>query len=175
MLRGGFANPRIRNLLLPGTEGGVTRLPPETDPVPVHVAAAHYAERGVPVIVIAGERYGAGSARDWAAKVTRLLGVRAVVARSFERIHRTNLVAMGVLPLELPEGAELDLDGDETFDLTGLQDASHPGGQATLTVLRDDRTVAELTVRGRVETDAETAWLRDGGVLPKILADACAP
>jgi len=172
MRRGGFANPRLRNLLVPEHPGGFTRLLPDGEVLPVHAAAERYADRDVPLIVIAGERYGAGSARDWAAKVTRLLGVRAVVARSFERIHRTNLVAMGVLPLELPADAELDLDGDETFDLTGLRDAARPGGQAVLTVRRGGRTVAELPVRGRVDTEAEAGWLSEGGLLPKILAGA---
>ncbi|WP_202124963.1 aconitate hydratase AcnA [Actinomadura physcomitrii] len=173
MLRGAFANPHVRNLLVPGSGGGVTRLLPDDEIMPVHAAAARYAARGVPLVVIAGERYGAGSARDWAAKATRLLGVRAVLARSFERIHRTNLVAMGVLPLELPAGVELELDGDETLDLAGVRQASRPGGLATLTVLRNGRTVAEVPLRGRVETQAEAAWLSHGGLLPKILADAC--
>jgi len=118
MTRGTFANIRIRNLLAPGTEGGVTRLLPEGEQMAVYDAAMQYRERGVPLVVLAGAEYGTGSSRDWAAKGTMLLGVRAVLATSFERIHRSNLVGMGVLPLVLPKGwQELGLTGEETFDI----------------------------------------------------------
>ncbi|MEU6482212.1 aconitate hydratase AcnA [Streptomyces sp. NPDC047017] len=171
MVRGAFANPRLRNLLV-DTEGGITRLFPDGTVHPVCTAAALYAERQEPVVVVAGEGYGAGSARDWAAKATRLLGVRAVIARGFERIHRTNLTALGVLPLHLPPDVVLDLSGEETFDLIGAQDALRPGGRATLRVHRDGRLRTEVTVHSSVMTEEETGWLRHGGLLPKILAHA---
>lgn len=175
MLRGGFANPSIRNLMVPGSEGGVTRLMPDGLVMPVHDAAQAYQQREVPVLVFAGKGYGAGSARDWAAKVTRLLGVRAVIAHSFERIHRTNLVALGVLPLEFEYGAELALDGSETFDLKGLKQGLQPDGSVQLSVWRAERCVASLTLRCRIETEAEADWLRHGGLMPKVLSKARQP
>lgn len=174
MLRGGFANPRIRNLMLPGREGGFTKLMPDGITMPIHEAAQIYAERGVPAIVIAGRGYGAGSARDWAAKVSRLLGVRAVIAYGFERIHRTNLVAMGVLPLELPGEVALEFDGSETVNLLGIIHSLVPGGSVRLQVSRAGKIVADLTLRCRIETNAEADWLRHGGLLPKVLAAALA-
>jgi aconitate hydratase len=182
MLRGGFANPRLRNLAVPGSTGGVARLLPDDVVVPVHEAAQTYRERGVPVVVVAGHGYGAGSARDWAAKVTRMLGVRAVLARSFERIHRTNLLAMGVLPLLLPD--EADLDGTETLDLLDLDAAAEPGGRCRLVVAwppgASRAPVTDTRSAGRVEfqlasavlTPAETGWVRAGGLLPGILGRA---
>ncbi|KAF1010968.1 MAG: Aconitate hydratase A [Pseudomonas fluorescens] len=172
MLRGGFANPRIRNLMVPGSEGGVTRLMPDGLVMPVHEAARVYQEREVPLLVFAGKGYGAGSARDWAAKVTRLLGVRAVIAHSFERIHRTNLVALGVLPLALEGDVELALDGSETFDIRGLKQGLQPDGQVQLSVWRGERCVTALTLRCRIETWAEADWLRHGGLMPKVLSNA---
>lgn len=172
MVRGAFTNPRIHNLLLPRPTGGATRVMPDGEEVPIHVAATRYAERNVPVVVIAGDGYGTGSARDWAAKATRMLGVRAVIAKSFERIHRTNLVAMGILPLQLPTGFDLTLHGHETLDISGVADAVHPGGSATLRIADGTRTISWITVDSRVETATETAWLRHGGLLPKIFADA---
>ncbi|MFI9625842.1 aconitate hydratase AcnA [Streptomyces sp. NPDC052042] len=171
MVRGAFANPRLHNLLL-DTEGGRTRLFPEGTVLPVSAAAALYAERREPAVVVAGYGYGAGSARDWAAKATRLLGVHAVIARSFERIHRTNLAAMGILPLQLPPDAVLDISGEETFDLIGAENALQPGGRANLRVFKDGRLLIEVTLLSSVMTQDETVWLSHGGLLPKILAEA---
>ncbi|QKW35647.1 aconitate hydratase AcnA [Actinomadura sp. NAK00032] len=173
MIRGGFANPRLRNLMVPGVEGGVTRLMPDDVIMPVHEAATHYLARGVPLVIVAGDGYGAGSARDWAAKVTRLLGARAVIARGFERIHRTNLVAMGVLPLRVAD--DLALKGDETLDILGVEDALVPGGTVTIRVFRDGRFVREAVADGQIETATETRWLRHGGLLPEIMAEASPP
>src|SRR2546423_13124485 len=123
MVRGTFANVRIKNQMVPGTEGGITLLQPTGEQMPIYDASVHYQAAGASLVVIAGQEYGTGSSRDWAAKGTRLLGVRAVIAESFERIHRSNLVGMGVLPCQFKEGTNaktLRLDGTETFDLTGL-------------------------------------------------------
>lgn len=169
MLRGGFANPRLRNELAGGREGGWTRLSPDGDLLPVHAAAAEYARRGTPVVIVAGRSYGAGSARDWAAKVTRLLGVRAVLAESFERIHRTNLVALGVLPVECAALREFTVDGSEEFDVLGIDRG--PVTEAALTVVarRAGRTVFEAAALARVDTPVEQEWLRAGGLLPRLL------
>jgi aconitate hydratase len=168
MLRGGFANPRLRNRLS-DREGGFTRLLPDDAVVPVHEAAAAYASRRVPVIVIAGDRYGAGSARDWAAKVTRLLGVSVVMAEDFERIHRTNLVAMGVLPVRIARDDRLALTGFETFDIRGLPEALRPQGEIAVEV-HDGDTVRSLKLKCLIETDVEARWLRAGGVLAEMLS-----
>ena len=140
MTRGTFANVRIKNLMVPGVEGGVTRYQPEGTRMTIYEAALRYREEGTPLVVLAGQEYGTGSSRDWAAKGTRLLGVRAVVARSFERIHRSNLVGMGVLPCQFQEGTGADslgLDGSEVFDLVGIESeirppATDPSGGAPL-------------------------------------------
>ena len=133
MVRGTFANVRIRNLMVPGVEGGITRHQPDGERMGIYDAAERYRAEGVPLIVIAGQDYGAGSSRDWAAKGTRLLGVRAVIARGFERIHRSNLIGMGVLPCQFPEGVSaqtLALDGTERFDLAvGRAAAPAPAGE----------------------------------------------
>lgn len=168
MLRGGFANARLENGLTPELHGGWTRTDPGAAPVPVHEAAEHYAAQNVATVIIAGGSYGAGSARDWAAKVTRLLGVRAVLARSFERIHRTNLVAMGVLPIEWPGAGRLDLDGSEVFDILGLDDAS-PGAEVSVVVRRGATVLDRGVALCRVDTDAEVAWLRTGGLLGHLV------
>lgn len=168
MLRGGFPNPRLQNLMAPGTEGGVTTLMPDGTVVPVHQAARTYRERGVPTVVVAGDRYGAGSARDWAAKVTRLLGIGVVIARGFERIHRSNLIAMGVLPLRLPESAALALDGSETLDLVDLLDATLPGGRCLLRVHHVTGAISEVELLSMVMTPAEVVWMRHGGLLAML-------
>ncbi|HEY4276078.1 MAG TPA: aconitate hydratase AcnA [Rhizomicrobium sp.] len=167
MLRGGFANPRVRNSLS-GRDGGFTKLLPDDRLMPVHEAAAIYRARDVPLIVIAGDRYGAGSARDWAAKVTRLLSISAVIAENFERIHRTNLVAMGVLPLRIAREDRLSLTGLETFDLAGLPEALKRQGKVTLIAHGPDgaRTI-ELACL--IETDVEADWLKAGGILAQML------
>jgi len=170
MIRGTFANPRIRNHLVPGIEGGVTVHLPEGDQTTIFEAAARYQSEGVPLVVIAGREYGSGSSRDWAAKGPALLGVRAVLAESFERIHRSNLVGMGVLPLQfLPgENAEsLGLTGRESIDLKGLSGAltGELVGRA-LTVRADDRV---FKVMLRVDTPGEAEYLWHGGILPFVV------
>src|SRR3982074_790570 len=139
MMRGTFANVRIKNLMVPGTEGGVTIHQPDGEQMSIYDAAMKYQADGGPVVIAAGHEYGTGSSRDWAAKGTRLLGVKAVVAASFERIHRSNLVGMGVLPLQFAEGTNaqtLGLDGSEIFSITGLSDAIEPGQMVTLEIMR---------------------------------------
>jgi len=168
MTRGTFANIRIRNLLVPGTEGGVTRLLPGDQVMPVYDAAVKYREQGTPLVVLAGAEYGTGSSRDWAAKGTMLLGVRAVLAASFERIHRSNLVGMGVLPLTLPEPwQQLGLTGEETFDIAfeGLAPRSTVIVKATAA----NGTVREIPCVVRIDTPVELDQFRAGGILPFVL------
>jgi aconitate hydratase len=168
MTRGTFANIRIRNLLVPGTEGGVTRLLPGTDVLPVYDAAVKYKAAGTPLVVLAGAEYGTGSSRDWAAKGTMLLGVRAVLATSFERIHRSNLVGMGVLPLVLPEPwQQLGLTGEETFDIPF--DALAPRSTVVVKAHRPDGTTKEITCLVRIDTPVELDQFRAGGILPFVL------
>jgi aconitate hydratase len=172
MARGTFANVRLRNLMVPWVEGGVTVHQPSGERLSIFEAAARYAREGVPLLVLAGAEYGTGSSRDWAAKGTRLLGVRAVVARSFERIHRANLVGMGVLPLQFAEGQgveSLGLDGRETFQLAGLDGELHPRQPARLRVTRPAGQVIETPLLLRVDTPVEVAYLRAGGILPYVL------
>ncbi|MGW5642800.1 aconitate hydratase AcnA [Saccharopolyspora sp. NPDC003752] len=169
MLRGGFANPRLRNKLVEGRGGGWTRLLPDGEVMPVHVAAAAYERRGTPVVVVAGRSYGAGSARDWAAKVTRLLGVQAVLAASFERIHRTNLVALGVLPVECPSLSGFEVDGAEEFDVLGLEPGPLVNAALTVVIRRGGRRVFEEAALARVDTETEEEWMRAGGVLSRLL------
>ena len=171
MTRGTFANVRIKNLMVPGTEGGVTRMG-AGEPVSIFDAAARYAEQGTPLVVIAGQEYGTGSSRDWAAKGTRLLGVKAVVAQSFERIHRSNLVGMGVLPLQFQEGARaqsLHLDGSETFDVLGLTDDLKPQQDLSLRIARANGETQDVPVRCRIDTPIEIDYYRHGGILPFVL------
>ena len=143
MVRGTFANVRIRNLMVPGVEGGVTKYYPGGEQMSIYDAACKYLESGTPLVILAGQEYGTGSSRDWAAKGTRLLGVRAVIAQSFERIHRSNLVGMGVLPCQFKEGtnaATLKLDGSETFDLLGIGEDLRPRQEVSLVIHRNDGT-----------------------------------
>ncbi len=177
MMRGTFANVRIRNLMIPpradGTreEGGLTRHQPSGDQLPIFDAAQRYLADGVPTVVLAGEEYGTGSSRDWAAKGTRLLGIRAVVAKSFERIHRANLVGMGVLPLQFAPGEGWDtlgLRGDERLDIEPDPDLT-PQSPARLRITRADGSVVETTVRLRIDTPVEVAYFRAGGILPYVL------
>ncbi|MCS6786944.1 MAG: aconitate hydratase AcnA [Thiobacillaceae bacterium] len=172
MMRGTFANVRIRNLLLPGSEGGVTVHQPSGQQMSIYDAAMRYREEGVPLIVFAGEEYGTGSSRDWAAKGTQLLGVRAVVAKSFERIHRANLAGMGVLPLQFQAGADaasLGITGEETFDLIGLEDTIAPQQEVILVVHRPNGSRLELPLRLRLDTPIEVEYFRAGGILPYVL------
>jgi aconitate hydratase len=168
MTRGTFANIRIRNLLVPGTEGGVTRLLPGADVMPVYDAAMRYKSAGTPLVVLAGAEYGTGSSRDWAAKGTMLLGVRAVLATSFERIHRSNLVGMGVLPLVLPEPwQQLGLTGEETFDIPF--DNLVPRSTVVVKAHRPDGSVKEIPCLVRIDTPVELDQFRSGGILPFVL------
>ena len=178
MTRGTFANVRIKNLMIPakadGTrvEGGFTIHQPTGEQMSIYDACMTYQAAGTPLIVFAGQEYGTGSSRDWAAKGTRLLGVKAVVAQSFERIHRSNLVGMGVLPLQFPEGISaqsLNLDGTETYDITGLSDSIQPRQDVTLTITRKDGTKLEQTVKLRIDTPIEVDYYRHGGILPFVL------
>jgi aconitate hydratase len=172
MLRGTFANVRLRNLLVPGVEGGATRHLPDGVQMTIYDAAMRYRDEGVPLVVLAGQEYGTGSSRDWAAKGTRLLGVRAVLAESFERIHRQNLVGMGVLPLEFLPGetrASLGLTGEERFDIVGIAAGLAPGGRLTVRASRDGGGVVEFTVAARVDTPDEVEYYRHGGLLPYVL------
>jgi aconitate hydratase len=171
MVRGTFANVRLRNLLAPGTEGGVTRHLPGGEPMSVYDAAVRYAKEGVPLIVLAGKEYGSGSSRDWAAKGPKLLGVRAVIAESYERIHRSNLVGMGILPLEYAPGenaATLGLTGEETFSVEGLAEAITKR-KLVVRAKRPDGSVCELVATVRVDTPQEREYYRHGGILQYVL------
>jgi aconitate hydratase len=170
MIRGTFANPRIRNRLAPGTEGGITRHQPSGEQTTIYDAAERYRAEGVPLVVVAGKEYGSGSSRDWAAKGTALLGVKAVIAESFERIHRSNLIGMGVLPLQLADGAtpeSLGLEGSELFTIRGLTGADPESLLgARLEVRADDRAVP---VVARIDTPMEAAYYQHGGILHYVL------
>ncbi|HEY8623117.1 MAG TPA: aconitate hydratase, partial [Casimicrobiaceae bacterium] len=178
MMRGTFANVRIKNLMLPvkeggsRVEGGFTLLQPEGKQTPIYDAAMTYIARGTPTIVFAGEEYGTGSSRDWAAKGTQLLGVKAVIAQSFERIHRSNLVGMGVLPCQF-KGADsvtsLALDGTEEFDLTGLDAGIKPQMDVTLVIRRKDGSLKQVPVLLRIDTPIEVDYYKNGGILPFVL------
>jgi aconitate hydratase len=170
MMRGTFANIRLRNLMAPGTEGGVTLHQPGGEEMSIYDAAMRYLADGVPAIVIAGKEYGSGSSRDWAAKGPRLLGVRAVIAESYERIHRTNLVCMGVLPLQFRDGAtaqSLGLTGYETYDVVGLGDGS--AKQVEVTATDEAGNVKRFTATVRIDTPNEVDYYRHGGILQYVL------
>jgi len=173
MMRGTFANVRIKNLMVPGTEGGVTIHQPAGERMSIYDAAMKYQSESKPLVVIAGQEYGTGSSRDWAAKGTRLLGVKAVIAQSFERIHRSNLVGMGVLPCQFKEGtnaASLNLDGTETFDITGLEEGEvTPRQDVTLTIHRADGSTEEVPLTLRIDTPIEIDYYLHGGILPYVL------
>jgi aconitate hydratase len=174
MVRGTFANVRLRNLLAPGTEGGVTRyLGPgsNNDTMSIFDAAVRYEKVGIPLVVLAGKEYGSGSSRDWAAKGPKLLGVRVVIAESYERIHRSNLVGMGILPLEYGPGenaSTLGLTGEETYSIPGLVE-SIPKRKATVIARRSDGTVREFAATVRIDTPQEREYFRHGGILPYVL------
>jgi aconitate hydratase len=173
MVRGTFANVRIKNQMVPGTEGGVTCLQPVNQQMSIYDASVQYQAAGISLIVFAGQEYGTGSSRDWAAKGTRLLGVRAVIAQSFERIHRSNLVGMGVLPCQFKEGTSaktLNLDGTETFDITGLEsDRIKPRQDVMLVIHRQSGETEEVPVTLRIDTPIEIDYYRHGGILPFVL------
>jgi len=177
MMRGTFANVRIRNEMAPGTEGGFTRLMPDGEVMPIYDAAMRYREAGVPLVIFAGAEYGTGSSRDWATKGTKLLGAKAVIAESYERIHRSNLVGMGVLPLQFKAGVTrktLGLDGSEVFDVTGLTGDIVPGMDVTLTIHRADGRTESLSVVCRIDTVDEIEYFRAGGILQYVLANLAA-
>jgi len=174
MIRGTFANVRLRNQLAPGTEGGVTVHLPDGEQMSIYEASERYREEGTPLLVVAGKEYGSGSSRDWAAKGTFLLGVRAVLAESFERIHRSNLIGMGVLPLQFREGdsaASLGLTGKELFSVRGVESMNSGGVPRHLTVVADDR---EFDVRLRIDTPREADYYRHGGILQFVLRQLAA-
>jgi aconitate hydratase len=180
MVRGTFANVRLRNKLAPGTEGGVTRLLPEGEIMSIFDASVKYAERGIPLIILAGKEYGSGSSRDWAAKGPKLLGVRAVIAESFERIHRSNLVGMGILPLQFEAGQNVDslgLTGEETYDfpgLTALIDTGFASGRTlsvTATSSKGNKTINAMV---RIDTPQEIEYFEHGGILQYVLRQLAA-
>ncbi len=172
MTRGTFANVRIKNLMLGGEEGGNTIFQPTGEKMAIYDAAVKHIAAGTPLIVIAGQEYGTGSSRDWAAKGTNLLGVKVVVAQSFERIHRSNLVGMGVLPLQFKEGTTaqtLRLDGSESYDVAGLSSDLKPQQDLTLRITRKDGSVENVSVRCRIDTPIEIDYYQHGGILPYVL------
>jgi aconitate hydratase len=172
MIRGTFANIRIKNQLVPGSEGGVTLYLPENEQTTMYEAAMRYKETSTPLIVVAGKEYGTGSSRDWAAKGTLLLGVRAVIAESFERIHRSNLVFMGVLPLQFSEGdnaEKLGITGHETFDITGLTNDISPRSKAQVTARRSDGTEIRFDAVVRIDSQVEVDYYRNGGILHTVI------
>ncbi|EQA5671212.1 aconitate hydratase AcnA [Cronobacter malonaticus] len=171
MMRGTFANIRIRNEMVPGVEGGMTRLIPGNEVMSIYDAAMRYQEQGTPLAVIAGKEYGSGSSRDWAAKGPRLLGIRVVIAESFERIHRSNLIGMGILPLEFPQGVTrktLGLTGDETLDIGDLQSLT-PGATVPVTLTRGDGSTEVLECRCRIDTGNEMTYYRNDGILHYVI------
>jgi aconitate hydratase len=172
MVRGTFANIRLKNLLAPGTEGGITLHLPDGKRMSIYDAAMRYRDEGVPLMVLAGKEYGSGSSRDWAAKGTLLLGVRAVLAETYERIHRSNLVGMGVLPLQFREGesaATLGLTGQEVFAVAGLSDAIRPRSEVTVTAAAQDGTKKTFQAIARLDSAVEVNYYRNGGILPTVL------
>jgi len=177
MMRGTFANIRLRNEMAPGTEGGITRHQPSGEQMPIYDAAMKYADEGVPLVVVGGKEYGTGSSRDWAAKGTVLLGVKAVIVESFERIHRSNLVGMGVLPLQFKDGQTrqtLNLDGSETYDITGIADGITPRMDVACTITRADGSTEDVTLLCRIDTEDEVDYFRHGGILQYVLRSLAA-
>ena len=174
MTRGTFANVRIKNLMVPGVEGGVTIYYPDKEQLAIYDAAVRYRQNGIPLVVIAGHEYGTGSSRDWAAKGTLLLGVKAVVAQSFERIHRSNLVGMGILPLQFPDevsAQSLNLDGSEVYSVTGLSNQIRPRQKVQLKIDRKDGRSEIIEVILRIDTPIEVDYYRQGGILSYVLRE----
>ena len=174
-MRGTFANIRIRNEMVPGTEGGFTKLYPEEKVMPIYDAVVEYKKRGTDLIVIGGKEYGTGSSRDWAAKGTKLLGVKAVVAESFERIHRSNLIGMGVLPLQFMEGQDaesLNLNGTEKFDISGQTDPKAEKVKITVTSNAGLKSSFEAIIR--IDTPKERDYYENGGILHYVLRQLAA-
>ncbi len=174
MMRGTFANIRIRNEMAPGTEGGFTTHQPSGEQMTIYDAAMKYAGEGTPLVIFAGKEYGSGSSRDWAAKGPRLLGVKAAIVESFERIHRSNLIGMGVLPLQFKDGAgrqTLGLNGTETFDLSGLSGGVAPGMDVTLKIMRADGSKEQSSLTCRIDTQEEVEYYKSGGILQYVLGN----
>ncbi|HXN08507.1 MAG TPA: hypothetical protein VN860_02465, partial [Candidatus Acidoferrales bacterium] len=172
MVRGTFANIRLRNKLAPGTEGGITRHLPDGEQMTIFAASQRYQADGVPLIVIAGKEYGSGSSRDWAAKGPRLLGVQAVIAESFERIHRSNLIGMGVLPLQFEMGANaesLSLTGEESYDIEGIAAGVKPGARLSVVATGTGGKKTTFAALARIDTPDEAEYYRHDGILPYVL------
>ncbi len=173
MTRGTFANIRLRNLLIPGSEGSVTVHLPTKQQMSIYDASSLYQKDGTPLVVLAGKEYGTGSSRDWAAKGTALLGVKVVIAESFERIHRSNLVGMGILPLQYLDGQTRDtlgLKGDEIFSFESLSDSIRPRQEIVVSVKNSDGSNArKLKTNARIDTPVEVDYYRNGGILPTVL------
>ena len=173
MMRGTFGNIRIKNLMLGGSiEGGYTMHQPSGEKMDIYDAAMKYEAEGTPLVIVAGKEYGTGSSRDWAAKGTRLLGVKAVIAESFERIHRSNLVGMGVLPLQFKDGdslASLGLTGAETFDITGVEAGITPRMDVACRITFPDGSAKDITLMARIDTANEVDYYRNGGILHYVL------
>ena len=173
MLRGTFANVRIKNSMVAPVEGGFTKFQPDGEEMSIYDAAMKYKEAGTPLVIFAGQEYGTGSSRDWAAKGTRLMGVKAVIAQSFERIHRSNLVGMGVLPMQFKDGqsaVSLGIDGTEMFDLIGLEGNSvRPRQDVTLRIKRADGSLTEAILTLRIDTPIEIEYYKGDGILPYVL------
>jgi len=170
MMRGTFANIRIKNMMLDGVEGGLTK-GPSGEQMPIYDAAMAYQAKGTPLVIFAGKEYGTGSSRDWAAKGTNLLGVKAVIAQSFERIHRSNLVGMGVIPLQFKDGESwqsLGLDGSETVDIDGVE-TIEPRAMVKVTITRANGEVLTIETRCRIDTANELDYFRNGGILHYVL------
>ncbi len=177
MSRGTFANIRLKNRLVPGTEGGVTRYLPDDEPISIYEAAMRYRQAGVPLIILAGKEYGTGSSRDWAAKGTLLLGIKAVIAETFERIHRSNLVGMGVLPLQFKTGdsvEKLGLTGAEAFTIKGLGGINQPQQELNVIAQRDDGSKFQFQVMARLDTPVEVSYYKNGGILHSVLRNMLA-
>jgi aconitate hydratase len=177
MVRGTLANVRLRNQMAPGTEGGYTIHLPDGEQMFIYDASVRYQKEGVPLLIVAGKEYGSGSSRDWAAKGVMLLGVKAVIAESFERIHRTNLVGMGVLPLQFAPGenaASLKLTGRETFAINGVRAAVETGQRVKVTAVSDGGATVSFEAVPRVDTPQEAEYFRNGGILPFVLRQLAA-
>ena len=177
MMRGTFANVRIKNLMVPGSEGGVTIHYPGGEQTSIYEAAMRYKQGGVPSVVFGGDEYGQGSSRDWAAKGPQLLGVKAVIVRNFERIHRANLVFMGVLPLQFRDGVtaqSLKLDGSEVIDISGVEQGITPMQDVTMTIHRKDGASEQVPLKLRIDTPIEADYYAHGGILPYVLRELLA-
>jgi aconitate hydratase len=172
MTRGTFANIRLKNMMVPGVEGGITFHMLDGEQMSIYEAAMKYVQEGIPLVIIAGKDYGSGSSRDWAAKGTKLLGIKAVIAESFERIHRSNLVGMGVLPLQFMRGenaTSLEITGNELFNVEGLDDHISPNSKVTIRMTRNDQSVVYFNAVVRLNTTIEVDYYRNGGVLTTVI------